>query len=558
MAEKRSCPECEAELPANAPEGLCPRCLMKSVRQETGRAGNADSEVASDVPTSATPPGKFIPPTPEELAGQFPQFEIIELLGQGGMGAVYKARQKQLDRLVALKILPPEVKKEAAFAERFTREARSLARLNHPNIVTVYDFGHTAEGLYFFIMEFVEGTDLRHVIHTADLSPKEALSIVPKICEALQFAHDEGIVHRDIKPENILLDKKGRVKIADFGLAKILDSPATAFTLTQAGQRMGTPHYMAPEQIEHPDKVDHRADIFSLGVVFYEMLTNELPLGRFSPPSKKVEVDVRLDEVVLRTLEKEPERRYQHASEVRADVETICSDKQAKTRFSPGQKADDDITSIRHRVWIPAIGLLVVGVIHCVGVIGVLWSAFVPGDKGLLLAILMAAQAVVIILGAWNLMQLRSYRLAVTGSILGLITPYFPVSHILAIWALWLLRKKEVKAAFGQEETDFVIPPKIRNYTVSAVKDMRVVYGRGKAEVQKIIHETKPDLEESQKSDVTGPRKSLRKGIASFASGLVSTIVLSLRFLRKVCLRFPVHIFRWRSGSDGDQEHQEL
>jgi len=258
------------------------------------------------------------------LAKQFPQLEILELLGQGGMGAVYKARQKQLDRLVALKILPPQVAQTEAFAERFTREARSLARLNHPHIVMVHDFGHTEDGLYYFIMEFIDGTDLRHVIQAGELSAAESLAIVPQICEALQFAHEEGIVHRDVKPENILLDTKGRVKIADFGLAKLLDRPASLYTLTGAGQRMGTPHYMAPEQIEHPGQVDHRADIYSLGVVFYEMLTGELPLGRFPLPSRKVHVDVRLDEVVLKTLEKEPERRYQHASEVKADVETIA------------------------------------------------------------------------------------------------------------------------------------------------------------------------------------------------------------------------------------------
>jgi serine/threonine protein kinase len=280
----------------------------------------------SDVPTSATPPAGFVPPSPAELAGQFPQLEILELLGQGGMGAVYKARQKQLDRLVALKILPPQVAQTEAFAERFTREARSLARLNHPHIVMVHDFGHTETGLYYFIMEFIDGTDLRHVIQAGELSAAESLAIVPQICEALQFAHEEGIVHRDVKPENILLDKKGRVKIADFGLAKLLDRPANLYTLTGAGQRMGTPHYMAPEQIEHPGQVDHRADIFSLGVVFYEMLTGELPLGRFAPPSQKVQVDVRLDKVVLHSLEKEPERRYQHTSELRTDVETIASE----------------------------------------------------------------------------------------------------------------------------------------------------------------------------------------------------------------------------------------
>jgi len=507
---------------------------MKSARQELKQAGNADSEVASDVPTSATPPGRFVPPQPEELAEQFPHLEIIELLGQGGMGAVYKARQKQLDRLVALKILPPEVEQQTAFAERFTREARSLARLNHPYIVTVFDFGHTAEGLYFFVMEFVEGTDLRHVIQNAKLSSKEALAIIPKICEALQFAHDEGIVHRDIKPENILLDKKGRIKIADFGLAKLVDSPATVYTLTQAGQRMGTPHYMAPEQIEHPDQVDHRADIFSLGVVFYEMLTNELPLGRFSPPSQKVQVDVRLDDVVLRTLEKEPARRYQHASQVGVDVETICSDKHAKTWFSPSQKVSDDVKTIQNRVWLPAVGLLIVGVLHCLGVVGVLLSAFVPGDKGLLLGIFMAAHALIIILGAWNLMHLKSYRWAVAGSIFGIFTPYFPLGQIAGIWALMLLRKKEVKAAFGQEEIEVVIPPRIREFTVSTVKDVRMVYGRGKVEVQKIIRETRPDSQasqekqESQKSNDAGPPKSLGMGIASFVLGLVSIFVLSL------------------------------
>ena len=528
MAEERSCPECGAELPANAPEGLCPRCLMKSARQETKPSGNADSELASDVPTSATPPGKFVPPKPEELAGQFPQLEIIELLGQGGMGAVYRARQKQLDRHVALKILPPEVEQEAAFAERFTREARSLARLNHPYIVTVFDFGHTAEGLYFFIMEFVEGTDLRKVIQTAELSPKEALAIVPQICEALQFAHDEGIVHRDIKPENILLDKKGRVKIADFGLAKILDSPASVYTLTQAGQRMGTPHYMAPEQIEHPAQVDHRADIFSLGVVFYEMLTNELPLGRFSPPSKKVQVDVRLDEVVLRTLEKEPDRRYQHASEVGADVETICSDKQADAKFSPHRKMSDNVKSIRNRVWIPAVGLLVAGMINCLSVVGAIWSALVPGVAELPIVLLMAAQTLVIIIGAWNLMQLRSYRLAVAGSILGIFTTAFLLGLPMGIWALVLLTKKEVKDAFGQEETEVVIPPRIREFTVTAVKEARMAYGRGKAEVQKIILETSPESQQSQDSAVAGSGKSLGMGIASFVLGLVSIIILSL------------------------------
>ena len=337
MVEVNHCPECGARLPADAPQGQCPKCLMKLGLTTGADVDKPDSlRPTIDTPPVLTPPGGFIPPRPSILAGQFPQLEIIELLGQGGMGAVYKARQKQLDRLVALKILPPEISQTEAFAERFTREARSLARLSHPRIVSVYDFGRTQEGLYYFIMEFIDGTDLRHVIQSGALSATEALAIVPQICEALQFAHEEGIVHRDVKPENILLDKKGRVKIADFGLAKLLDKPATIYTLTQAGQRMGTPHYMAPEQIEHPGQVDHRADIYSLGVVFYEMLTGELPLGRFPLPSQKVQVDVRLDKVVLHSLEKEPERRYQHASEVKTDVETISSKYHAPVQYPSG------------------------------------------------------------------------------------------------------------------------------------------------------------------------------------------------------------------------------
>ncbi|MDD5351320.1 MAG: protein kinase, partial [Chthoniobacteraceae bacterium] len=147
------------------------------------------------------------------------------------------------------------------------------------------------------------------------------------------------IVHRDIKPENILVDKSGRVKIADFGIAKIVGGEARDFTLTSVGEIMGTPAYMAPEQVEHPSEVDHRADIYSLGVVFYQRLTGELPLGRFSPPSRKVHIDVRLDEVVLRALEKEPDRRYQQAGEVKTEVETIAR--------APGPQGAQECAGVR-------------------------------------------------------------------------------------------------------------------------------------------------------------------------------------------------------------------
>jgi hypothetical protein len=259
---------------------------------------------------------------PEELARHLPELEDFELIGPGGMGTVYKARQRQLGRPVAVKVLHSHLAADPSFADRFNREARTLARLDHPNIVRVYDCGHR-DGLYYLVMELVEGVTLRQTIEAGGIEPQEALALVPLICGALQYAHDQGIVHRDIKPENILLDRNGSLKVADFGLAKLVGTNEPRLTRTE--QVMGTPHYMAPEQIEKPDKVDHRADIFALGVVFYEMLTGELPVGRFPLPSDRVGIDVRLDRIVLRTLEKEPSLRYQRASDLQTDVESLSS-----------------------------------------------------------------------------------------------------------------------------------------------------------------------------------------------------------------------------------------
>jgi hypothetical protein len=359
MPEK--CPQCGATLPAGALAGLCPACLLQQgAATDTATRSNAKP---------------FVPLTVEEVATHFPGLEILELLGRGGMGAVYKARQKQLDRLVALKILPPRSGDDSAFADRFTREAKALARLNHPGIVTLYEFGKVepqpsglnpqpSNGLYYFLMEFVDGVNLRQLLAGGRIAPREALAIVPQICDALQYAHDQGIVHRDIKPENILLDRRGRVKVADFGLAKLVEANAPLTSslssseresvaarpgegktpaLTDAGKIMGTPAYMAPEQAEHPGEVDHRADIYALGVVFYQMLTGELPGKRIEAPSKKVQIDVRLDEVVLRALEKNPERRYQEVSEVKTMVETILNSETAATSPSEQVKAQPSV-----------------------------------------------------------------------------------------------------------------------------------------------------------------------------------------------------------------------
>jgi len=417
--------------------------------------GSASGEDAEATEAMA---GRFRPPAPEELAGHFPQLEIIELLGTGGMGAVYKARQPGLDRLVALKILPPEVGRDPAFAERFAREARAMAKLSHPNIVAIHDSGQAGE-FYYFVMEFVEGINLRETIDAEKLSSQEALAVVPQICEALQYAHDAGIVHRDVKPENILLDKQGRVKIADFGLAKLLGKAPAEFTLTGTGQVMGTVHYMAPEQMERPLEVDHRADIYSLGVVFYEMLTGELPIGRFAPPSKKAQVDVRLDDVVLRALENEPARRYQHVSEVKSGIEQIGG--AVHEAGSPDATAVDigaaALEPIRRQVKGPGTWLLITGILNWIGIPGVsmvLAPLAARQDAGpevwlLLLVPLAFVAGGLLIYAGLKMRRLESYGVVTLAALLGMIvTPGNLVGFPVGIWVLVTLHSREVKEVY--------------------------------------------------------------------------------------------------------------
>ena len=389
------CPQCGELLPPDAPDGLCPKCVMvMNLKTETAFSG--------DTP-AAQPP---LPP--EQIAPHFPQLEILECLGRGGMGVVYKARQKTLNRFVALKLLAPERVQDAKFAERFAREAQALAALNHPNIVTIHDFGQ-AGGFYYLLMEFVDGMNLRLLLRTRKFTPEEALAIVPPLCDALQFAHDRGIVHRDIKPENLLLDKSGRVKVADFGIAKMLGTAngggdgrtSTPENVTQS--TVGTPGYSAPEQKTDPQRVDSRADIYSLGVVFYEMLTGELPGKNITPPSSKVQIDVRLDEIVLRALEKKPELRFQQVSEVKTLLETIAASpkklevRSQKPEVKPGGATNptkqalrwmlfDERTRRRHFNWpflllfCSQIGLVVNGTILAIAL--VVWLVNVPLPPG--------------------------------------------------------------------------------------------------------------------------------------------------------------------------------
>ena len=261
------------------------------------------------------------------MSRMLPQYDQWETLGHGGMGAVYRARQINLDRRVAIKILPPEAADdEAQFIERFKNEARTMAKLNHPAIVAVYDFGETTEGQLYFVMEYVDGTDVSKMIEEQDrLPPEHALAITAHVCDALQYAHDRNVIHRDIKPANILINREGEVKVADFGLAKMND-PANALGLTKSGMAMGTPDFVAPEALMLGVTVDHRADLYAVGVMLYQMLTGKIPRGVFSAASRHVPgLDPRFDDVIMRAMAEDREERYQSAGEIRRDLDTILS-----------------------------------------------------------------------------------------------------------------------------------------------------------------------------------------------------------------------------------------
>lgn len=299
----RLCPTCGNGLESS---GNCNVCLLELGITQTG----VDERQSDDSL-----------PSLDELNAQFPQLEISRIVGRGGMGAIYHARQTSLDRDVALKLIAKEVSSDATFVERFEREAKALAKLSHPNIVTIFDFGRTQDGTAYLILEFVEGVNLREAISSGNIGSDEALEIVSTICRALEYAHSKGVVHRDIKPENILLGEDGTLKVADFGIAKIVDESVRPPTLTGTRQVLGSLHYLAPEHLEAPDQVDHRVDLFALGVVFYELLTGQLPLGRYEAPSKfQNHVDQRLDAIVLKTLSRRPQQRYQNAAELDSDI----------------------------------------------------------------------------------------------------------------------------------------------------------------------------------------------------------------------------------------------
>ena len=315
---KKKCRQCGVVLCARVLSGLCPNCLLKGLK----------GPAAAGIKT-------FEPPSVESLAKVMRRVELIAFIGRGGMGAVYKGRQFILNRIVAVKVMPPRAADGGSIIDRFQREARLLARLSHPNVVAVYDFG-LAGNFPYFVMDFVDGSSLRQMLlKSGPLNPSYAVTLFLQLCDGLQHAHQSGVIHRDIKPENLLVDKKGLLKIADFGLAKLNGNGASKEWQTRDCRGMGTLGYMAPEQLGKPQAVDHRADIYAAGVVLYEMLTGEPPMGKFPAPSEKAKVDSSLDDVLFRALERDVALRYQDIGEFKQAVEAVVFNKK-----EPLQKVD--------------------------------------------------------------------------------------------------------------------------------------------------------------------------------------------------------------------------
>jgi serine/threonine protein kinase len=315
------------DAPETKPDDIAP--LLRIGLEDVESAAltlDATMRVSAPTPRSGGSAGArgWNPPSVEELQKALPQYEISAFIARGGMGAVYKGMQKTLKRPVAIKVLPPEIDDgDLQFAARFKHEAQAMAQLSHPNIVAVFDAGETPDGLLYFVMEFIEGTDVAQLIASeGQLDPLRAIQITTSVCEALAFAHEEGIIHRDIKPSNIMLDKRGRVKVADFGLAKTVNLEHSL--QTQSNMALGTPDFIAPEALIPGMKVDQRADIYAVGVMLYQMLTGHIPRGRFELPSGVVpRVDKGFDPIVDKAMQTDREKRYSSATEMKRDVESV-------------------------------------------------------------------------------------------------------------------------------------------------------------------------------------------------------------------------------------------
>lgn len=310
MSVKVLCPKCHSAIydPTDLAKVTCSSCST-----------TFDVDRQATVIQSPSPQAPASPNVPRRIG----KYDVTGELSRGGMGIVYTGYQRELDRPVAIKVVAPQLLTHPEFVERFFREAKTLARLNHPHIVQVYDADRDGDTV-FMVMELVVGRSLRAILkdRPSAWGLPESIRLIAQVCDALETAHAQGVVHRDIKPENLLVttDQKN-VKVADFGLAVLFTADPGTPRLTTADAILGTYDYMAPEQRRGSANVDHRADLYSLGVVMYELLTGRLPVGRVDPPSKVSGVPPYLDEVVFRALEQDPEKRWPQAKAMRTALE---------------------------------------------------------------------------------------------------------------------------------------------------------------------------------------------------------------------------------------------
>ena len=244
-------------------------------------------------------------------------YEVLNKIGQGGMATVYKGRQISLNRPIAIKVLSKRLTENRQIVERFNQEALIIARLAHPNIIHIIDRG-VINGMYYFVMDFVKGTDFSKLIKMENFDANKNLDVIIQVCKALSFAHKNGIIHRDIKPANILINNEGDALVSDFGIAQLFDKSNDGQQLTSDGTVMGTIAYMSPEQKISSKNVTSASDIYSLGVVIYEMFTGTTPLGRFKLPSEiNSSISKQLENTMLKCLETKPEDRFRLADDLK-------------------------------------------------------------------------------------------------------------------------------------------------------------------------------------------------------------------------------------------------
>lgn len=469
--DESTCSRCGGALSVPGIGGLCPACFAMK-----GLISNTQNRAARHL-------SDWQPPLPGDIAALFPELTQIELVGRGGMGAVYRARQRQLDRDIAVKILPPQLLHDITFAERFSREAQAMARLNHPNIVTIHDFGRRGE-LFYLIMEFVDGVTLRQLTAASRVKAHEAMNIVRQICEALQFAHEQGIVHRDIKPENILVSRRGQVKIADFGLAKLVGFETGSVPISATTSAVGTPLYMAPEQVHSPASVDHRADVYSLGVVMYELLTGDLPDQELdlSPGAGD-----RLNELVSRALSRDPAERYHSIQDFRTQLDTLTTgDWLVAAPQAPPPPADPPVEKgrrssvhktvlkdVRASLAVPARGIRYVAIANMIFLVATAIPALISfiatapekvidnplalqlslpwwATGAFIYTVLSIALNAMVYFGARRMAAIRSYGWSMASAIMCLFAaPANVVGAVFGVWAIVVLTRPHTREAFG-------------------------------------------------------------------------------------------------------------